>query len=292
MMFQTLKKPLGINKMSFLQIFAVITLALIAYTVLLLKSENSIIFHPSPYPEGDWDPSHYDLMPEDVNFEAEDGTPLHGWYFPRTDAHATLLWFHGNAGNISHRLDNIQNWQGLNINVFIFDYRGYGKSRGTPDETGIYLDSQAAYDYLIHERKIDPRQLILFGRSLGGICAAKIARTQPSAGLILESTFTSAKDMAKEIFPILPIGWALRSKLNAKENVAQLTLPKLFLHGTEDEIVPYTLGQELYSAAKEPKDFYSIKGAGHNDTYSVGGEAYLKRIDRFIHQSTAPLKKD
>lgn len=280
------------NKMSFIQIFAVTTLALIAYTVLLLKSENFIIFHPSPYPEGDWNPAHYDLMPEDVNFEAEDGTQLHGWYFPIAEAHTTLLWFHGNAGNISHRLDNIQKWQSLNINVFIFDYRGYGKSPGTPDESGIYLDSQAAYNYLIQKRKTDPRQLILFGRSLGGICAAKIARRNPSAGLILESTFTSAKDMAKEIFPILPIGWALRSKLNAKENVAQLTLPKLFLHGTEDEIVPYTLGQELYSAAKEPKDFYSIKGAGHNNTYLVGGQAYIHRLDQFIQLSTAPLKKD
>jgi len=291
MMFQTLKKPLGINKMSFLQIFAVITLALIVYTVLLLKSENSIIFHPSPYPEGDWDTAQFGLVPEDVKFVAEDGTQLHGWYFPIADARATLLWFHGNAGNISHRLDNIQKWQRLKANIFIFDYRGYGKSQGTPNETGIYLDSQSAYDYLIQTRKIDPRQLILFGRSLGGICAAEIARTNPSAGLILESTFTSARDMAKEIFPI-PIGWALRSQLNAKENVAQLTLPKLFLHGTEDEIVPYALGQELYSAAQEPKDFYSIKGAGHNDTYIVGGEAYVQRLDRFIQLSTASLKKD
>ncbi len=278
--------------MSFLQMFACAALALVLYTAVLIGLENSIIFHPSSYPEGDWDASRYGLTPEDVIFHAEDGVALHGWFFPTANARATLLWFHGNAGNISHRLDNIQRLQSLKINIFIFDYRGYGKSEGKANEQGIYLDSQSAYNYLTQTRKIDPRQLILFGRSLGGVCAIETARTHPSAGLIVESTFTSAKDMAKEIFPFFPIGWALRSKLNAEENIAQSTVPKLFFHGSEDEIVPFQLGEKLYSKAKGPKDFYSIEGAGHNDTYIVGGKAYIDRLDSFINSVLKSQKKD
>lgn len=278
--------------MTLFQIISVIILALIVYAALLVRFENSIIFHPSAYPSGDWEPSRYGLSAEDIHFNAEDGVKLHGWFFASNHAKATLLWFHGNAGNISHRLDNIQRLQSLNVNIFIFDYRGYGKSEGEPDEKGIYLDSQSAYDYLTRTRKINPQQLILFGRSLGGVCALETARNNPSAALIVESSFTSAKDMAKKIFPFFPVGWALKSKLDAERNAAEIDLPKLFLHGDRDEIVPYKLGKKLYSSARAPKEFYSIKGAGHNDTYIVGGGEYFDRLNRFISEKVPAVKKD
>jgi fermentation-respiration switch protein FrsA (DUF1100 family) len=276
--------------MSVLQTVGGILALLLFYAVFLVACEDRIIYHPYKYPEGIWNPSSFNVKVEDVFFQAKDGTKLHGWYIPSANAQATLLWFHGNAGNLTHRLENIQQLQPLNLNIFIFDYRGYGKSEGKPSEAGLYQDSQAAYDFLIQEKNVVPREsLFLFGRSLGGICAVEVASHNEAAGLILESVFTSAKDMAGKVFPVLPIGWALRSKFSAIEKVPDLKLPKLFLHGTKDEIVPYKLGRKLYSAAAEPKEFYDIEGAGHNDTYGVGGREYFSALNRFI---TDTMKRD
>ncbi|GJL77584.1 MAG: alpha/beta hydrolase [Nitrospinaceae bacterium] len=255
---------------------------IILCAVLLVSCESKIVYHPYKYPEGNWDPAPFDVTVEDVNFQAEDGTQLHGWYIPSPNAQASMLWFHGNAGNLTHRLQNIQKLKPLNLNIFIFDYRGYGKSQGSPNEKGIYQDSQAAYDILVREKNVSPQKLILFGRSLGGVCAIEVASSNPAAGLILESTFTSARDMAGKVFPLLPIGWAIQSKFDALEKVPRLKLPKLFLHGTEDEVVPYEFGRKLFDAAAEPKEFYDIQGAGHNDTVSVGGVKYFAALDRFI----------
>ena len=269
--------------MSVLQTLGGILALLLLYAVFLVACENKIIYHPHKYPQGIWNPSSFNVKVEDVFFQAKDGTKLHGWYIPSANAQATLLWFHGNAGNLTHRLENIQQLRPLALNIFIFDYRGYGKSEGEPSEAGIYQDSQAAYDFLIQEKNVVPLEsLFLFGRSLGGICAVEVASSNPAAGLILESVFTSARDMAGQVSPLVPIGWAIRSKFSAVEKVPDLKLPKLFLHGTNDEIVPYKLGRKLYSAAAEPKEFYDIEGAGHNDTYAVGGREYFSALNRFI----------
>lgn len=277
--------------MSVLQTAGGILALLLLYAVFLVACEDKIIYHPHKYPQGIWNPSSFNVKVEDVFFQAKDGTKLHGWYIPSANAQATLLWFHGNAGNLTYRLENIQQLQPLALNIFIFDYRGYGKSEGKPSEAGIYQDSQAAYDYLIREKNVVPLEnLFLFGRSLGGICAVEVASSNPAAGLILESVFTSARDMAGQVFPLLPIGWAIRSKFSAVEKVPYLKLPKLFLHGTKDEIVPYKLGRKLYSAAAEPKEFYDIEGAGHNDTYGVGGREYFSALNRFI-TDTLKMKK-
>lgn len=279
--------------MSVLQTVGGVLALLLLYAVFLVACEDRIIYHPYKYPEGIWNPSSFNVQVEDVFFQAKDGTNLHGWYIPSANAQATLLWFHGNAGNLTHRLENIQQLQPLNLNIFIFDYRGYGKSEGKPSESGIYQDSRAAYDFLIQEKNVVPLEsLFLFGRSLGGICAVEVAASNPAAGLILESVFTSAKEMAGKVFPIMPIGWAIRSKFSAIEKVPDLKLPKLFLHGTEDEIVPYKLGRKLYSAAAEPKEFYDIEGAGHNDTYGVGGPEYFSALNRFITDTLRKKKQE
>ena len=259
-----------------------ILLFLVSFGVILVSCEHRIIYHPEKYPEGNWNTSSSTVLKEDIYFIAGDGERLHGWYVSSKGSNATLLWFHGNAGNITHRLGNIEMLKPLNLDIFIFDYRGYGKSEGEPNEEGIYLDSQAAYDWLVKEKKITPKKIILFGRSLGGICAVEVASKNPAAGVILESVFPSAGKMAKKLFPILPLGWAIKSRFDAIGKVPNLKLPKLFLHGTRDEIVPYKLGRELFSAAAEPKTFYDIEGAGHNDTFLVGGGMYFHAIDQFI----------
>jgi fermentation-respiration switch protein FrsA (DUF1100 family) len=271
--------------MTIFQSIGVMAVLILLYTVFLVGCEKKIIFHPAKFPEGYWDPASLGLKAQDILFQSEDGVNLHGWYVPTPGARATLLWFHGNAGNLSHRLDNIQRLLSLNFNIFIFDYRGYGKSEGEPDEKGIYKDSQAAYNKILELEGVSVDSLFLFGRSLGGICAVETALNNSARGLILESTFTSASDMSRKIMPLIPLGWAIRSKLDAINNVPKLKLPKLFLHGDRDEVVPFDLGRKLYEAAADPKSFYIIQGAGHNDTYIMGGRDYYNALDDFITET-------
>ena len=266
-----------------------IFLALVCYALLLVSCENQIIYHPYKHPDGFWVPESYGLKVEDIFFESGDGVKLHGWYVPAEKPVATLLWYHGNAGNLTHRLHNILELRPLKLNIFIFDYRGYGRSEGKPDQPGVYLDSQAAYDTLVRVKKVSPESLFLFGRSLGGVCALEVASKNPAAGLILESTFTSARDMADTIFPFFPLKFLLKSKYDALGQVSSVNIPKLFMHGTEDEIVPYKMGRKLFEAAAGPKEFYDIQGAGHNDTWQTGGKAYFDTIERFIRQN---IKKE
>jgi fermentation-respiration switch protein FrsA (DUF1100 family) len=254
----------------------------VLFIVLLAGCENSIIYHPEKYPNGLWDTSNMPLPVQDVWFEAEDGVKLHGWYIPSDEAVASLLFFHGNAGNITNRLENIFLLHHLKLNVFIFDYRGFGRSEGDPNEEGIQLDSQAAYDTLLTQPGVSVPSLFIFGRSLGGAFASYTATKNPAAGLILESTFTNADEMADKMFPILPVGWFISSELNTQRHVAHLNMPKLFIHGTRDTLIPFTMGRELYKAAAQPKEFYSIVGAGHNNTYRVGGKEYFDTIQAFI----------
>jgi uncharacterized protein len=270
------------NIMTVSHLVGLTLLFLLSVAALLVSCERLIVYHPYKYPEGDWSLSSNLDSKEDISFIADDGVVLHGWFFPSNKSNKTLLWFHGNAGNITHRLDNIKMLKRLNLNIFIFDYRGYGKSAGEPNEKGIYLDSQAAYDWLVKVKKAVPENIILFGRSLGGVCAVEVASKNPAAGIILESVFPSASKMARKIFPILPLSWAIKSRFDAISKVPNLKLPKLFLHGTRDEVVPYKLGRELYSVAAKPKIFYDIKGAGHNDTFVVGGIDYFNAIDQFV----------
>ena len=258
------------------------------FMVVLTGCENAIIYQPIKYPNGLWDTSNMPLPIADVWFKAEDGVKLHGWYIPSEGAVGTLLFFHGNAGNITHRLENVFFLHHLKLNVFIFDYRGFGRSEGDPDEEGIQLDAQAAYDTALAQPGVSPSSLFIFGRSLGGPFASYTASKNPAAGLILESTFTNAVDMADKMIPFIP-GWTISAELNTQEHVANLKMPKLFIHGTGDTLIPYTLGRELYKNAAEPKEFYSIVGAGHNNTFQVGGEKYFDTIKEFVVRTSVTL---
>lgn len=262
--------------------FIISALLLLAGVLLLLRIfENRLVFYPYKYPTGTWRPEWFGLALEDCWFTTADGVKLHGWFLKQENAVATLLWCHGNAGNISDRLDNLQRLAQLPVNVFIFDYRGYGRSDGTPSEPGVYRDAGAAYDFLL-TRGISPDALIIFGRSLGAAVALELASRRECAGVILESAFTNAADMAGEMFPFLPARFVMKSKFDNVANVQKLKAPLLVIHGDADNIVPFRLGQKLFEAAKEPKSFYRIENANHNDTYLVGGQPYFDRFRQFV----------
>ncbi len=246
--------------------------------------EKKMIYFPIKYPEGFWNPERYGVKVEDSFFTTEDGLRLHGWFAPSKNASLTLLWAHGNAGNITHRLENTRLLLNLDINVFIFDYRGYGKSEGEPDEEGLYRDARAAYDYLLSRKDVNPQEIVFFGRSIGTAVIVDLALHRQCKGMILESAFTSGKEMAKEMLPFfLPAYFIIHSKFASIEKIERLHVPILFTHGTNDHTVPLKLGRKLFDGANGPKYFYEIQGADHNDTYIVGGKPYFNRINEFLN---------
>jgi len=263
-----------------------ILIMLVAFFSWGCPMEERFIFHPDNVIHQT--PASAGLFFDDVHFTASDGVRLHGWYIPYPDAERTLLWFHGNAGNISHRVENIKLLHdNIKINVFIFDYRGYGRSEGEISEKGTYLDGIAAVEYLRAHYQLQPHSLVIFGRSLGAAVAAEIATQIQSVILILESPFISVPEMARAIFPLLPVRFFLSTQYNTLEKVRRVKSPLLVLHGDEDEIVPLSQGRRVFEAANEPKRFYAIPGASHNDTYIAGGTPYLDALRESIEWAAA-----
>ncbi len=225
-------------------------------------------------------PSQTEMPYEEVRLKNEEGQLLHGWFFPGKKER-TLLYLHGNAGNIGDRLDKIRFLRRIGWSLFIVDYRGYGGSEGSPTVAGVLKDTDTAYLYLTQKKKIPPEQVILFGESLGGAMAIDLASREPLGGMILESTFTSLRDMARFIFPIIPTAIAPDS-LRSLSSIRRIKSPLLVIHGTKDETVPYEMGKRLFEAAPHPKRFYTVPGAMHNDAYVVGNLEYLKQIEEFL----------
>ncbi|MCF8043314.1 MAG: alpha/beta hydrolase [Desulfarculaceae bacterium] len=237
------------------------------------------------FPEKDYyaQPGDFGLSAQDVWLDAGDGVRLHGWYIPAPGAADVVLFCHGNAGNISHRLENLALMHRAGMAVFIFDYRGYGQSQGKPSEQGMYLDAEAAWRWAQGQAQSQGGQVVIFGRSLGGVAATYLASRQRPAGLILESTFTNLGAMAKSFFPLPGLeGW-LKGRFNSLGRAPRVSCPVLMLHGDADDIVPYRLGRELFEALPQPKRFITLRGAGHNDTYVVGGTAYFSRLEKFVN---------
>ena len=231
-------------------------------------------------------PGDVDVKYEDVFFPTSDGVRLNGWFVP-SESETTLVWFHGNAGNISHRLENLLMLKHrLGLNIFIFDYRGYGRSEGSPSEKGMYLDAEAALEFLSSRPAPDGgRKLVFFGRSLGAAVAVEMATRHETDALVLESPFTSVRAMARRAYPFLPAGLLvlpLRSRFDSLAKIADVRTPVMVLHGDMDDIVPFEEGRKLYDAANQPKRFYTIEGAAHNDTYVIGGSAYFDALKAFI----------
>lgn len=226
-------------------------------------------------------PDQAGLAYEDVSLTSADGLTLHGWYLPHPTPRATLLFLHGNGGNISHRLDKLQILHQLGLAVFIFDYRGYGRSEGKPSEHGTYLDAEAAWQHLIRDRGIPGRDIILYGESLGGAIAARLAdRLEPGA-LVVESAFTSLTAMARHYYPYLPAGLLAPIKYPTLEYIQGVGCPLLVIHSREDGLVPYEHARRLYEAAGVSKAFLELSG-DHNSAYRNSGSRYRDGLDTFI----------
>ncbi len=233
-------------------------------------------------------PEQVGLDFEDVYFFTSDGLKLHGWLVAgREDVN--ILWFHGNAGNISHRLENlVLLHEEVGASVFLFDYRGYGLSEGSPSEDGLYLDAEAAFEYMksrsLGEYGNQP-DTVFYGRSLGAAVAVELAIRYPSRAVILESPFPSIKAMVKNAYPFLPSGLLVsmfEARFESDSKIDRVRSPLMVIHGDSDTVVPASLGKELYERAVHPKRFYLISGADHNDTYLVGGKSYFQEFRDFI----------
>lgn len=218
---------------------------------------------------------------DDVTLRTGDGVLLHGWYVPTERRRGTVLFLHGNAGNISHRLDSIAVFRGLGLDTLIIDYRGYGQSGGKTSEAGTYKDAEAAWQYLVTERAADPAEIIIFGRSIGGAIAAWLAARHKAAALIVESSFTSAVDMAARLYPFMPVRLITRLEYPVVDYVASARCPVLVVHSRDDEIIPFAMGQALHDAAPKPKAFLELRG-GHNDAFFLSRNSYIRGLAGFL----------
>jgi len=238
--------------------------AMVLILVLMMIFEESLIFIPSGFPDGDWQPQGFPI--EDAWFQASDGTRLHGWYVPHENPRAVILFCHGNAGNISYRSGMLRTlYQYVGASVLIFDYRGYGRSEGKPNEAGLLDDARAARTWLADRAGIAPRNVVLMGRSLGGAVAVDLAAKEGARGLVLESTFTSVPDLAAYHYPWLPVRLLIRTRFDSLAKISAYHGPLLQSHGKDDTIVPYESGQRLFEAANDPKQFVTISDRDHND---------------------------
>jgi fermentation-respiration switch protein FrsA (DUF1100 family) len=236
-------------------------------------------------------PGDIGLEYEDVFLTTSDNERLHGWYVPAVNARGVVLFFHGNAGNISHRLDSIRIFNQLGMDTLIIDYRGYGESSGKTTEQGTYLDAQAAWDYLVEERGIATERIIIFGRSLGGAIGAWLGSHQRPAAVIIESSFSSGVDMGRRLYPFLPVRLITRLKYPVKEYASRLQSPVLVVHSRDDEIIPFAMGEAIYAAVNQPKDFLELRG-DHNAGFYISRQAYIPGLDQFIESVLGPIRND
>lgn len=277
-----------------LRLLLVILIAFAILFVLVRLFERQMVFFPSRYPAGFWpSPSAGTLDFTDVRFVAEDNVKLHGWVVRHAQPAATLLLCHGNAGNLSDRYEWLEMLhRHVPVDLFIFDYRGFGRSEGHPTEEGCYRDAVAALRWLDEQKPALP--IIVHGHSLGSAVAIEVVRrlSDRAAGVILESSFTNADDMARLMFGPIPLHWLSSMKWASDEKIATITIPKLFIHGEHDSVIPLRLGKKLFDAAAPPKQFVLLPRADHNDTFEAGGDEYYQAIREFVEHCVSPAKTD
>lgn len=259
-------------------------LSFAAVAVLLLNAlfyilQPSMMFHP--YSKLDVTPTDWGLVYDDVELITADNIKLHGWFLPVGNAKQVVLFFHGNGGNISHREESLKIFNKLGLNVFIIDYRGYGLSEGKMSEQGLYLDAMAAWQYLINQRGYLAKNIIVFGRSLGGAVATQLASQVQPRALIIESTFSSVNDMASKILPLVSSLIYLRYDFNTVFNIKQVTVPVLVMHSPDDDIIPFEYGLKVFAAANTPKIFHELQGS-HNSSFMQNIPQYQNTIMQFL----------
>ena len=268
-----------------IRILIIVASVSIASIALLYVFQSRFVYYPERTLLAD--PRAIGLQFESVNFETADGLQLSGWFIPCDGARGVILFCHGNAGNISHRLESIEIFHRLGLEVFIFDYRGYGQSEGKPTEHGTYEDAKAAWRYLIEKRQVTPSQVIVFGRSIGGAVAAWLAQTHTPKALILESTFTSLRDVATTLYPYLPVRLFLRLEYDTAVYLSRVDCPVLIVHSRDDKIMPFSHARRLFEVAREPKELLEITGT-HNEGFITSGRHYEEGLNAFILQYVGP----
>lgn len=246
------------------------------YGALCLLAARSL-YYPTKYPDGWWGVQSQ-LGAADVWLTARDGVRIHGWFVRNSESRWLTLFFHGNAGNITYREPHFREIRGSGSSVLMIDYRGYGRSSGRPSEAGLYADASAAYDWALRQG-YTPDHIIAHGESLGTAVAVDLASKQRCAGLVLEAPFSSAKDVAATVLPML--GPAFIWGFDARSKIATVRAPVLIIQGDRDKVIPPRLGHALFAAAREPKSFWIVTGAGHNDLVETAGPEYRKRLATF-----------
>ncbi len=255
-----------------------------AMLLFIFLYQDHLLFLPNiPSRKVETTPAAVGLAYEQLTLTSSDDVELDAWFVPAAEARGVVLFCHGNAGNISHRLDSLLIFHRLGLSVLIFDYRGYGRSQGRPTEAGTYQDVEAAWQYLVGERHVEPGRIILFGRSLGAAVAAQLATLQSPGALILESCFTSVPDMAAQLYPLLPARLLSRLQYNVLESLQHIACPLLVVHSPDDEIIPFSHGEKIYAAGRPPKKFLELKG-GHNEGFFSTGEAYVQGLADFLDE--------
>lgn len=257
-------------------------LVLAVTVIALLFMARRSIYYPVRYPNGFWN-LKAQLHALDVWLESADHVRLHGWYVAQPQSRWVTLFLHGNAGNLTHRYMHFREITGAASSVLMVDYRGYGKSAGTPSEKGLYLDAEAAYLHLLSTGH-NPEHIILHGESLGSAVAVDLASRRRCGALILEAPFTAASDVAGTVLPI--VGPLLVRGFDSRRKIGGVHAPILFIHGAADEIVPLRFGQALFAVAPEPKAFWTVPGSGHNDIIETAGAGYGQRLRSFYGSLT------
>jgi len=251
----------------------------ICFALVLFLMQARFVYVPTR--EIETNPGDIGLSYENIDFAAADKTPLHGWFIPAENERGVILFCHGNAGNISHRLETIRLFHEIGLSVFIFDYRGYGRSGGKTTENGTYDDARAAWNWLTGTKNYSENKIVVFGRSLGGAVAGWLAREENPRALILESAFTSVGDMGAQLYPYMPVKLLIRFHYRTIDYVGRAECPVMILHSPDDELVSYEQGRRLYEAAPEPKRFFEISG-GHNGGFMDDPEKYKEGLDIFL----------
>jgi uncharacterized protein len=260
-----------------LNLLIMLGLAYVGFALLVVWREPSLIYYPSRDFDTTTDPTV-----EDVWLTTADNVRIHGRFVPdSTNATLTVLFCHGNAGNLSHRTEKLAILHEIGVNVLIFDYRGYGHSEGKPDEQGTYRDAQAAYTYLTKTQNREPSTTVVYGESLGAAIAVDLASKVPVRGVIIEEPFTSAGDVGQKMFPFLPVRWLIRNKYDTLSKIADINAPLLILHSRDDEFFPTSHAERLFAAARAPKRFVELRG-GHNDAFLVSGNTYRPALKDFL----------
>ncbi len=260
-------------------LFALIAVLYVVYSLYLAIFQSRFVYFPEPLIEAT--PEAIGLEYEDVSLEAADGVKLSAWFIPSNEQRAVAIFCHGNAGNISHRLHTIKLLNRLGLSTLIFDYRGYGQSEGNPSEKGTYLDVEAAWQYIVDFRGIEPEKIIILGRSLGGAIAAYIAQKHKPGMLVIESTFTSIPDMAAVIYPYIPVRLLSRIIYPTAKYISEVKCPVLIVHSRHDDIIPFDHGLRLFEMANQPKKFLEISG-NHNEGYMISVEQHEEHLRGFI----------